>query len=139
MHLAQLNIGRLVATLDDPRIADFVAQLESINQLAESSPGFIWRLQSENGNATDLSYNNDPLIIANMSVWQSIETLRDFTYKSGHTAVLRDRKKWFQKMSSPHYCLWWIPEGHRPTLTEGRIKLEHFQQHGPTPESFQFP
>src|SRR5881409_2724715 len=93
-HLAQINIGRLIAPLDDPKIAEFVAQLEPINALADQAPGFVWRLQSESGNATDIAYSGDPFIIVNMSVWQSIETLRDFAYKSDHARVLRDRAKW---------------------------------------------
>jgi heme-degrading monooxygenase HmoA len=83
-HLAQINIGRLVAPIDDPKIAEFVAQLDTINQLAESSPGFIWRMQSEQGNATDIPYNDDPFMISNLSVWESIEDLQAFTYRSQH-------------------------------------------------------
>jgi heme-degrading monooxygenase HmoA len=105
-HLAQINIGRLVAPIDDPQIAEFVAQLDTINQLAESSPGFIWRMQSEQGNATDIPYNDDPFMISNLSVWESIEDLQAFTYRSQHIRVFRDRRKWFQKMDLPHYCLW---------------------------------
>ena len=136
--LAQINVGRLVAPLDDPRIADFVAQLQIINQLADSSPGFIWRLQSDAGNATDLAYNDDPFMILNMSVWESLDTLEDFTYRSQHLKVFRDRKKWFEKMDLPHYCLWWVPAGHRPTIAEGRTRLELYQRHGSTPEAFWF-
>ena len=97
-HLAQINITRLIAPLDDPRIAGFVAELEPINRLAESSPGFVWRLQSEGGNATDLPYNDDPFFILNISVWESIEALKNFTYRSRHLNVFRERKQWFQKM-----------------------------------------
>src|SRR6266480_4429865 len=90
-HLAQINIGRLIAPIDDPKIAEFVAELEPINALADQAPGFVWRLQSESGNATDIAYSGDPFIIVNMSVWQSIETLPDFASKSDHARVLRDR------------------------------------------------
>ena len=137
-HLAQINIARLVAPLDDPRISEFVAQLGTINELAESSPGFVWRLESEEGNATDIAYNHDPFVIVNMSVWDSIDSLKAFSYKSQHLNVFRDRKKWFEKMELPHYCLWWVPVGHRPTVAEGRTRLELYQQHGPTPEAFWF-
>src|SRR4051794_23521551 len=109
MVLAQINIARLIAPIDDPRIADFVAQLEPINALAEQAPGFVWRLQSASGNATDMSYNDDPFIIVNMSVWKSVEALRDYTYTSKHVEVFRDRARWFEKADQPHYCLWWIP------------------------------
>src|SRR5438876_60980 len=94
-HLAQINIGRLIAPIDDPKIAEFVAELEPINALADQAPGFVWRLQSESGNATDIAYGDDPFIIVNMSVWQSIEALRDFAYTSDHACVFRDRAKWF--------------------------------------------
>ena len=137
-HLAQINIGRLIAPLDDPKIAEFVAQLDPVNALADEAPGFIWRLQSSSGNATDIAYNDDPFMIVNMSVWQSIESLREFVYQSNHLKVLRDRAKWFEKMEKPYYCLWWIPTGHIPTVAEGRERLEHYQQHGATPFSFWF-
>jgi hypothetical protein len=137
-HLAQINIGRLVAPVDDPKIAEFVAQLDSINALAEASPGFVWRLQSDAGNATDIPYNDDPFVIVNMSVWESLEALRDFVYRSDHIRVLRDRAKWFEKMEKPYYCLWWIPAGHRPSVAEARERLEHYQRHGSTPYAFWF-
>jgi len=137
-HLAQINIGRLVAPVDDPRIAGFVAQLESVNALAEHAEGFVWRLQSASGNATDISYNHDPLVIVNMSVWESIEALRDYVYRSMHVEVLRDRAKWFEKPAKPHYCLWWVPAGHVPTVAEGRERMEHYQQCGATEFSFWF-
>ncbi len=137
-HLAQINIGRLIAPLDDPKIAEFVAQLAPINAIGDKAPGFVWRLQSESGNATDIAYNDDPSIMVNMSVWESLEALRDYAYKSDHMKVFRDRAKWFVKMDKPHYCLWWIPDGHIPTVAEGRERLEHYQTHGATPYSFWF-
>ena len=137
-HLAQINISRLIAPLDDPRITEFVSQLEPINALADKALGFVWRLQSESGNATDIAYNEDPLVIVNMSVWESIETLREFAYESNHREVFRDRAKWFEKAVKPGYCLWWIPSGHIPTVAEGRERLEHCQKHGATPHSFWF-
>jgi len=137
-HLAQINIGRLVAPIDDPRIADFVARLDEINAVADRAPGFVWRLQSESGNATDVPYSEDPSIIVNMSVWESIEALRDYVYASKHIEVFRRRAEWFENMSKPFYCLWWVPAGHIPTVAEGRERLEHYQQHGATPESFWF-
>jgi hypothetical protein len=137
-HLAQINIGRLIAAIDDPKIVGFVSQLDSINALADAAPGFVWRLQSASGNATDVPYNDDPTIMVNMSVWESLEALRDYVYASRHIEVLRDRAKWFEKMDKPYYCLWWIPAGHIPTVREGRERLEHYQQHGPTPQAFWF-
>jgi hypothetical protein len=100
-HLAQINIARLIAPLDDPKIAEFVSQLDPINALADKAPGFVWRLQSQSGNATDIAYNDDPFVIVNMSVWTSMEALRDFAYKSDHARVFRDRAKWFEKMDRP--------------------------------------
>jgi hypothetical protein len=137
-HLAQINLARLVAPLDDPKISEFVAQLAPINALADEAPGFVWRLKSESGNATDFAYNDDPFVIVNMSVWESIEALRTYAYKSDHAKVFRDRANWFEKMNQPNYCLWWIPIGHIPGVTGGRERLEHYQQHGATPYAFWF-
>jgi len=137
-HLAQINIGRLVAPVDDPRIAGFMAQLDPVNALADRAKGFVWRLQSASGNATDITYNDDPFVIVNMSVWESIEALRDYVYLSRHVDVFRDRAKWFEKAAKPHYCLWWVPAGHIPTVAEGRERLEHYRQYGATEFSFWF-
>ena len=137
-HLAQINIARLIAPLDDPRLADFVAQLDPINALAERSPGFVWRLKSDSGNATDIAYNDDPFVVVNMSVWESVEALKKYVYASDHIAPFRDRAKWFEKLGKPHYCLWWIPAGHKPTVAEGRERLEHYQKHGATEYAFWF-
>jgi hypothetical protein len=137
-HLAQINIGRLVAPLDDPRIASFLAQLDRVNALAEETPGFVWRLQSGSGNATDIVYSDDPFVIVNMSVWESVEALQGFVYQSRHVDVLKQRAHWFEKAVKPHYCLWWVPAGHVPTVDEGRERLTHYQEFGPTPYSFWF-
>jgi len=137
-HLAQINIARLVAPIDDPKIAEFVVQLDEINALADGAPGFVWRLQSQSGNATDIAYSDDPFIIVNMSVWESVEALRDYVYRTDHVRVFRDRAKWFEKVDKPNYCLWWIPAGHIPAVAEGRRRIEHYQQHGPTPFAFWF-
>jgi len=137
-HLAQINIGRILGPLDGPIMEGFVRQLDPINALAESSPGFVWRLQDGSGNATDIAYNEDPMIIVNMSVWESVEALQQFVYKSHHIGVFRDRAKWFEKATQAHYALWWVPEGHVPTVAEGRERLEHYRKHGPTPYAFWF-
>ena len=137
-HLAQINIARLVAPLDDSRTAEFVALLEPINALADEAPGFVWRLKSESGNATDIAYNDDPFVIVNMSVWESLEALRTYAYKSDHAKVFRDRAKWFERFEKSSYCLWWIPLGHIPSVAEGRERLEHYQKNGATPYSFWF-
>ena len=137
-HLAQINIGRMLAPIDSPVMEAFVRQLDPINALADSSPGFVWRLKDESGNATDIVYNDDPMIIVNMSVWESVEALQQFVYKSHHIGVFRDRAKWFEKAAEAHYALWWVPEGHVPTVAEGRERLEHYRKHGPTPYAFWF-
>jgi hypothetical protein len=137
-HLAQINIGRMLAPIDSPVMEGFVRQLDPINALADSSPGFVWRLKDESGNATDIVYNDDPMIIVNMSVWESVEALQQFVYKSHHIGVFRDRAKWFEKAVEAHYALWWVPEGHVPTVAEGRERLEHYRKHGSTPYAFWF-
>lgn len=137
-HLAQINIARLLAPIDDPRISDFVRQLDEINALAESSPGFVWRLKSSSGDATEIPFSDDPFLLVNMSVWTSVEALRDYTYTSRHVEVFRDRARWFERMEMPHYCLWWVPAGHMPTVEEGRERLQHYQRHGATQHSFWF-
>ena len=137
-HLAEINVARLIAPIDDPRIAGFVQQLDPVNRLAEQSQGFVWRLQSSSGNATDIIFTDDPLLIVNMSVWESPEALRDFTYASAHLSVFRKRRDWFEKMDLPHYCLWWIPSGSIPTLAGAKQRLEHYQKHGPTQYAFWF-
>ncbi len=137
-HLAQINIGRLVAPLDDPRISGFVGELDPINGLAEDAPGFIWRLKSDSGNATGIPYSEDARVIVNMSVWDSTETLRDFVYSTRHVEIFKQRAKWFERMAKPHYCLWWIPAGHVPDVQEGKERLMHYQEHGATPYSFWF-
>src|SRR6185437_16531319 len=136
--LAQINIGRLVAPPDDPRVADFVNALDEINALAERSPGFVWRLKSDSGNALDIRYRNDPLEALNMSVWESVESLLSYAYNSKHVEFFRRRAEWFEKHAKPHYCLWWVPEGHVPTVAEGIERLEHYREHGATEYAFWF-
>ena len=137
-HLAQINIARMVAPLNDPIMADFVAQLEAINAIADQSPGFVWRLQSDEGDATAINAFKDDRILVNMSVWQSVEALNQYTYRSRHAGVFRSRKTWFLPLDRPHLALWWVPEGHIPTPEEGRDRLELLHLHGPAPEAFTF-
>jgi len=137
-QLAQINIARAVAPLDDPRLADFVAGLDEINALADESPGFVWRLQSESGNATDIPVSDDPRLIINLSVWDSVESLFDFVYRSGHIAVMARRREWFERPSRPHVALWWVPAGHRPSVEEAVARLDHLERQGPTLEAFTF-
>ena len=137
-HLAQLNVGTMIAPTDDPRVADFMNALDKINALADNSPGFVWRLQSESGNATDFRAFDDDNILINMSVWESVDALHFYTYKTAHAEYIKRRKEWFHLFGKPHMCLWWIPAGHIPTLEEAVEKLAHFTEHGPTAEVFSF-
>lgn len=138
MHIAQINIARAIAPLDDPRLAGFMSQLNAINALADASPGFVWRLQTASGDATALRVFDDPLIIVNMSVWESLDALHAYVYRSAHAHVLRDRKRWFERFAGPYYALWWVPPGHIPTVEEGKARLAHLEQHGPSEHAFWF-
>ncbi|MGI8686935.1 MAG: DUF3291 domain-containing protein [Acidimicrobiales bacterium] len=138
MHLAQLNVGRLRAPIDDPAIDDFRTNLEPVNALAEASPGFVWRLQDEGGDATGIKAFDDDREIVNLTVWESIEALADFTYRSGHVELLRRRRGFFEAPAQPILCLWWVPEGTIPTVTEAIARLEHLRARGPTPTAFTF-
>jgi uncharacterized protein DUF3291 len=138
-HLAQLNIGRLRAEVDDPSVAEFMANLDPINALAEASPGFVWRLQTDEGNATAIrAFPDDPLMVLNLSVWESIEALADFAYRSAHTPFLRRRGEWFQRLGEAYLVLWWIPAGTVPTVDDALARLGHLKSFGPSPEAFTF-
>lgn len=128
----------LAPTIDHPIMADFVAQLGTINELAEASDGFLWRLKSDGGNATDIQAFDDKRIIVNMSVWASLVQLQDFVFRSMHTTVMRDRKKWFEKPDAMMTVLWYVPEGHQPTVDEAKDRLEYLNAHGPGPTAFTF-
>ena len=134
-ELAQLNVARLAAPLYTPRLKDFVANLDPVNAMAEAAPGFVWRLQGEAGDATALR-PWEPDLIVNMSVWASIQALHDFTYGSGHSAILRRRREWFIPMDTPLLVLWWTPVGHRPTLDEARERLDLLTANGSSPAAF---
>jgi heme-degrading monooxygenase HmoA len=123
--------------MDGPVMAGFKAALESINALADEASGFVWRLQSEDGDATAIRPYEDERMMVNMSVWESIEALRAFVYASGHTSVMRDRKRWFEKLET-YLVLWWVPAGHEPTIEEAKERLEHLKRRGPTPHAFTF-
>src|SRR5215471_11572529 len=137
-YLAQVNIARARAPLEDPVMAGFVNQLSVINALADSSPGFVWRLQSETGDNTYLRPYDDALIIFNLSVWESVNTLKQYVYRSEHVAAVRDQKLWFEKMEAAHFALWWIPAGHIPSVEEAKQRLLYRQQHGESAVAFSF-
>lgn len=136
-ELAQLNIATMNEPLDSPGMADFVANLDRVNALAEGSPGFVWRLQTEEGDATAVRpMGNDVLV--NMSVWRDVESLNKYVYGSAHVEIMRRRKEWFQRMKDAYLVLWWVPRGHRPTVQEAIAKLERLRQAGPTEAAFTF-
>ncbi len=137
-HLAQVNIARMLAPLDDPIMAEFVAALDEVNRLADESPGFVWRLQTDDGNATDLRPYDDERILFNMSVWESVEELQQYVYRTQHAKVMAKRKQWFSKFGGIYYVLWWVPAGHIPSITEAKQRLEHLEQHGETAWAFHF-
>jgi hypothetical protein len=136
-ELAQLNIAVLKEPLDSPRLADFVANLDRINALAEDSPGFIWRLKTEAGDATSLRPLGDETIV-NMSVWRDIESLNKYVYRSAHVEIMRRRKEWFERVSEAHMVLWWVLRGHRPTEIEAIEKLKALRENGPSADAFTF-
>jgi hypothetical protein len=137
-QLAQLNIARLRAPLDSPELAAFVAALDPVNALADESPGFVWRLQTDEGNATSIQAFDDEMLIVNMSVWESPEALREFVYRSDHRKVLARRRAWFERMADAFLVLWWVPSGHEPTVEEAVQRLELLQDGGPSPKAFTF-
>ena len=136
-ELAQLNIARMVAPLDSPVLEDFVGSLDRINELADASPGFIWRLQTEDGNATAMRPFGEEYLV-NLSVWKDIESLYRFVYRSAHIEMMKRRKEWFERMREAYMVMWWVPEGRRPTVQEARAKLEMLQREGPTQNAFTF-
>lgn len=137
-HLAQINIAKAIAPLDSPVMKGFVDQLDAINALAEDSPGFVWRLQTEEGDATAIQMFEDPQIIVNLSLWASMEDLKAFVYRGDHLSVLRQKAQWFEKPQGPALVLWWIPAGELPTLEMARQALQRLEAEGPTAEAFTF-
>ncbi len=139
VHLAQVNIALPREPLDAPLLRDFVNALEPVNAVADASPGFVWRLQTEDGDATAIRAFGDDRIIVNMSVWESLEDLRSFVYATReHREVLARRREWFEAMAEAFLALWWVPAGHRPDVAEAEERVAHLRAHGPTPRAFTF-
>ncbi|QFI37401.1 DUF3291 domain-containing protein [Moritella marina ATCC 15381] len=138
MHLAQLNIAKAKYALEAPEIKEFVDNLEPVNNTAETSDGFIWRLKDENGDATSIQAFSDPNIIVNMSVWQSPDALKNFMFRTHHRDFLRRKKEWFDVIPEDSYVLWWVPIGHIPSIEEAVHKLEYLRDNGDTPAAFTF-
>ncbi len=137
-ELAQLNIGIIKGAMDSPLMADFAANLDRINALADRSPGFVWRLQTADGDATAIRpFDNDSMLV-NMSVWRDLESLHKYVYSSAHVEVMRRRREWFERMPEAFLVLWWVPREHRPSVAEAIAKLGALRAKGPTPDAFTF-
>ena len=138
-QLAQFNVARMIGvTIEDPIMKEFVDNSDQVNLLAEKSKGFVWRLKDESNNSISFNPFNDDQVLINLSVWEDIEPLEHFTYKTFHTEFIKRRKEWFQKYGKAHYVLWWIKKNQFPTVTEAIEKLEYLQNHGPTADAFTF-
>jgi Domain of unknown function (DUF3291) len=137
-HIAQVNIGRIRGPLDDPIMAGFVNRLAEINALADASPGFVWRLQTDEGNATYLRPFDDQQMLLNMSVWKTIEDLKHYVYRPAHAELLRQRHEWFEKLSAVYAALWWVPVNHIPGIDEAKKRLAYLEAHGPSQFAFTF-
>jgi hypothetical protein len=137
-HLAQCNIGRLVAPQGNARVADFFAELDRVNAIADATPGFAWRLKDETNNAMSIGPTPDPLVALNMSVWESAEALFDFVYRSAHTPVMARRREWFERWNGHYQALWWIEAGTIPTIDDALARLWLLDRYGPTPRAFTF-
>jgi hypothetical protein len=137
-ELAQLNIGIIKGPMDSPVMAEFAANLERINALADRSPGFLWRLQTEAGDATAIRPFENENLLVNMSVWRDVESLNNYVYGSAHVEIMRRRRNWFERMPQAFLVLWWVPAGHRPSVAEATARLELLRSKGPTREAFTF-
>ena len=136
-QLAQLNIAQMRYDTEAPEMADFVGNLDLINAMADSSPGFVWRLQDEEGNATAFRPFGDDMLV-NISVWEDMESLRQFVFKTAHSDIMKRRAEWFDRMESDYLVLWWVPAGHTPDEAEAGEKLEILRREGPGPQAFTF-
>jgi hypothetical protein len=140
-ELAQVNVGRLVAALDDPRLAEFMESLDPVNAAADTAPGFVWRLQTDEGNATGVEAfawdaGDSAGVIINMSVWTDVASLQAFVSSEIHRAVLLRRRQWFQPMAEAWLACWWVHAGHRPSTLEAEERVRHLREHGPTQHAF---
>jgi hypothetical protein len=139
MHLAELNIGRLLAPTDDPRVADFMNNLDRINGLGKRMPGFVWMSEGSGepgtGN-TENSIGDDPLLVFNLTVWEDVPSLQDFVYKTLHAKFIDRKAEWFEVLGEQHFVMWWVEEGHRPTRDEALARLNDLRENGPSDRAF---
>ncbi|WP_137939932.1 DUF3291 domain-containing protein [Chitinivorax sp. B] len=137
-HLAQVNIAKTKAPMNDPSMQGYVEQITHLNHLADQSPGFIWRLQSDEGDATAIRLFDDPLIMINLSVWTSLDALTKYVYQGDHLQAVKQRKQWFEPQTSPRLALWWLPAGELPTPGQAKDKLMQLATQGATQTAFTF-
>jgi hypothetical protein len=136
MHLAELNIARLKYPLEDPRVADFADNLERVNGIADKMPGFVWRLQGESGDATQIRITDDPFVIVNLTTWESVQALETFVFRTVHGHFYKRRGEWFEVMKKPAVVMWWVEAGHRPSLEEALARLTDLTENGPSDRAF---
>lgn len=137
-HLAEVNIGRILGPMDSPVMAEFAANLNRINTLAEGSEGFIWRLKDDSNNATSIPVTEDRFLILNMSVWRNIDDLFAYTYRTAHAEYVRRRGEWFERLKDMHMAFWYIPAGHIPSVSEAMDRIARIREQGPSPYAFNF-
>lgn len=138
MHLAELNIGRLLAPTDDPRVAEFMNNLDRINGMGKRMPGFVWMSEGddpEKGN-TENNIGDDPLLVFNLTVWESLETLEAFVYKTLHAKFMARKTEWFEVLEDAHFVMWWVDAGHRPSREKALDRLDDLRQNGPSDRAF---
>jgi len=138
-HLAELNIGRLIAPTDDPRVAEFMAALDRVNGLGKRMPGFVWMMEGSGEPGTGNTENyigDDAQFVTNLTVWESVETLEAFVWNTVHRQFYERRREWFEVLGEMHFVMWWVEDGHRPTLSEGLARLEQLKAEGNTAEAF---
>lgn len=139
MHLAELNIGRLVAPTEDPSVAEFMANLDRVNGLGKRMPGFVWMMEGSGepgtGN-TAAKIDGDPQFVSNLTVWKDLPSLEAFVYRTLHAKFMARKAEWFEVLDQQHFVMWWVADGHRPTLDEGLARLAHMQTHGPGDHAF---
>lgn len=138
VHIAHLNIARMIDDADSATMAPFMAQLADINAIADAHPGFVWRLQDEAGDATAIQPTADARLLINLSVWESIDALAAFTYRTGHAGVMAQRGQWFEPHKNVQLVLWPVAPGHIPTIDEAFARLWHYDRYGPTRHAFGF-
>lgn len=139
MHLAELNVGRLLAPTDDPRVAAFMEALDCVNGIGKRSPGFVWMMEGSGepgtGN-TEAKIGGDPQHVSNLTVWEDVGSLENFVWNTVHRTFYQRRAEWFEVLGSMHFVMWWVPNGHKPTLDEALARLDHLRAHGDTEHAF---